>query len=160
MRENGEPPWGPTEVPIVEDLLRRIMPPGWACKFISRAVASSIDAPLDNTETPWYTCHGENESDRILWSRRPIWLRKSGSDHSLLLHTFFPSSRFLEPCTFLKIFESILPHNYRINISGNFTGFVRATFVRFRNPPGSTSDLNAKWLICYSRNDNRWITHV
>lgn len=29
--------------------------PGWACKLISRTVASGIDAPLDNTETPWYT---------------------------------------------------------------------------------------------------------
>lgn len=64
---------------------------GWACKLISRMVASRHPM-LDNIETPWYTAwngkwvdQGEKgtEEDDIPIARLLVWIRKSGSEITL-----------------------------------------------------------------------------
>lgn len=167
MRENGEPPWGPTEAPIVEDLLRRIMP---LDEPVNLSVGRSRAASMRRSIIP------KLRDIRAMAGMRAIAIggyydRAAPSDYVnqdqiiLCSHVrfclFSYARKELVPRSRVRFWKYLNPF-CRTTTGSTYRGLygICSRVPRFRNSPGSTSDLNAKWLICYSCNDNRWITHV
>lgn len=79
-RERG-PPWGPTESPIVGDLLRRIMPPDEPVNLsVGRSRAASMRRSIIPKLRDIRAVAGTRPIGGYYDRAAPSWIRKSGSE--------------------------------------------------------------------------------
>lgn len=159
MRENGGPPWGPTESSIVGDLLRRIMPPDEPVNLsVGRSRAASMRRSIIPKLRDIHAVAGTRNRG-ILRSRRaaPSWIRKSGSDHFVLRRAFFS--------LLVRTQETRSPRPpyafcLRATTGSTYPGTLRGPVARTTISGSTQFDVEQALDIYYPRNDNHWITHV
>lgn len=170
MRENGGPPWGPTESPIVRDLLRRIMPPDEPVNLsVGRSRAASMRRSIIPKLRDIHTMAGARPTGGYYDRAAPSGYVNQDQIILCSAAAFFPflarmrgASLAIRGRARLWKYLSPFARNYRDqHIRGLYGARSRVPHDFGLHPVFDRRvSMASTRHIYYPRNDNRWITRV